>query len=56
MWPNNERKLTSKWPASKYVHRPKVHLALPARWPYSEYGSPRRSGQLSQFRFVYVTT
>ena len=32
--------------ASFHIHRPKAHLARSARWPYSEFGSPRRSGQL----------
>ena len=32
--------------ASSHIHRSKAHLALPARWPYSEFGNSRRSGQL----------
>ncbi len=33
--------------ASFHIRRPKAHLALSARWSYSEFESSRRSDRLS---------
>ncbi len=50
-----DRAVTALYPRVELIHSRKVHMA---RWPCGQTAneSSRRSDQLSQFRFVYVTT